>query len=277
MKASLRAVITASSHTFRPTREGDALVDIKAELDSLCRQKHRRVDRFIGLALVGAARCVGSRELTASTGVYLCSGCGPVGNNVAVQEQLFKLHQPPKPFNFVNTLGNIGGFYLSKEFNLDGQSFFLSTPRRAFVTTLRCALTDLALGIVPAALVGVVEEGVYPLDEQRRRLNVADGTPLAEGTHWFLLEKEGEGCPVALKAGGSREEILAELESGEGAIALAAGTDDPRLKSAVDFGPDYHGSLDAALLSRRIEEGNKEKIRLVYGDASGSWQLLDAF
>jgi len=149
----------------------------------------RRIDRFIQLALLGSGECVQGQALAPDCGLYISSGIGPVGNNIQVQQTLWRDHKLPMPFNFVNTLGSSAGYYVAKNLGLSGQSLFISRRGQSFVAALDCVAADLACGAVKQALVGVVEECTLPLNQHRERLELPEGAAVAEGCHWLLLEK----------------------------------------------------------------------------------------
>jgi hypothetical protein len=236
----MKARLLASSHRI----DGIGLApapSLDEALHQACREQHRRIDRFIQLALLGAARCAGGRPLDPSTALYLGSGVGPAGNNIIVQEQICRDKVLPRPFNFVNTLGSSATFFVAKELGLEGQGWWVARRGATFEALLELALTDLELGIAPAALVGVAEECPQPVADQRRRLGVKAETPLAEGSHWLLLEK-----------GGGPESLEAEFEL-QGEALLAALALRWRPEDAVAFGPSVPPELRAELARGRQE------------------------
>ena len=167
--------VLSASHHLQAVREGEPLPALNQALKEVCREHFRRIDRFIQLALLGSARCVGGRMLETGCGVYLGSGFGPIACNVAVQEQMLRDHELPKPFDFVNTLGVSAGFYVAKNFGLTGQNLCISRRGASLEAVLTAALTDLALGAVSQALVGVVEEVTLPLTEHQAAARAVGG------------------------------------------------------------------------------------------------------
>jgi hypothetical protein len=161
--------------------------ELKSALREVVTQPVRRIGRFIQLALVGAGRCVRGRAVPADTAVYLASARGDLGTTVEVLEQLFRDGQAPRPLSFINAVSNAACFYIAQCFGLQGRGSFVCNRYLAFENVLQLALLDLTLGKVPAALVGVVDMVVPPAAEHRRRLEVAAGTPLGEGSHWLWL------------------------------------------------------------------------------------------
>ena len=186
--------VVAAGHYLHTLREGEALPDLTPALKQVCRERPRRVDRFIELALLGSGLCVRGRERNPGCGIYLGSGFGPMASNVAVQEQIFRDRECPKPFDFMNILGASAGFHVAKNLGLTGQNLFVSRRGASLEAALTLAQADLELGVVSQALVGVVEEVTLPLGEHRRRRGLPADTPVAEGSHWLLLEPGGSAA-----------------------------------------------------------------------------------
>lgn len=195
--------ITAVSHYLHSVRDGEALPSLDQALKPLCREPFRRIDRFIQLSLLGTARCVAGHALATDCGLYLGSGLGPMSNNISTQEQLIRDRLIPKPFNFINTLGNSAGYYVAKNLGLSGQNLFISRRGASFQAVLEAALVDLQAGALSQALVGVVEEVTLPLAEHRRRQGLAADTSVAEGSHWLLLEKDAAAGHVLERSQGT--------------------------------------------------------------------------
>jgi hypothetical protein len=183
----MKAVLLSGSHYLHPVGD-QALPSLEQDLRAVCREHHRRVDRFIQLALLGAARCAAGRRLDADCFLYLGSGVGPEGNNIVVQEQICRDHLLPRPFNFVNTLGASATFYVAKDLGLNGQSWWAARRGASLEALLELAFADLELGLCSQALVGVVEECPAPYEDHRRRVGAPADAVLAEGSHWLLLD-----------------------------------------------------------------------------------------
>jgi hypothetical protein len=187
----MRAQLLSASHYLHPVGL-QPLPSLEQDLRAVCREHHRRVDRFIQLALLGAARCAVGRSLDADCFLYLGSGVGPEGNNIVVQEQICRDHLLPRPFNFVNTLGASATFYVAKDLGLDGQAWWVARRGASLEALLELALADLELGLCSQALVGVVEECPAPYEDHRRRVHAPPDAALAEGSHWLLLDTRPE-------------------------------------------------------------------------------------
>lgn len=186
----------AGGHYFQ--RLTDDYPSIDARVTAITRERYRRIDRFVQLALLGAAECVSGRQLAPGCGLYLSSGFGPINSNVLVQDAIHRDSRLPMPFSFVNTLGSSACYHVVKELNLTGEAVMVSRGNGSFSAALMCAYLDLASGLASQVLVGAVEECVLPGDRHRALLRLSDDVAIAEGSHWLLLERdERSGTPVA--------------------------------------------------------------------------------
>jgi|GEM_PF-1825356 len=175
----------------------DVYPSLDARVNAITRERYRRIDRFVQLALLGAAECVAGRQLATDCGLYLSSGFGPINSNVLVQDAIHRDSRLPMPFNFVNTLGSSACYHLVKELNLTGEAVMVARGGASFSSALTCAYADLASGVASQVLVGAVEECVLPGERHRALLRLNDDVAIAEGSHWVLLEREERaGTPV---------------------------------------------------------------------------------
>jgi hypothetical protein len=252
--------VTAAGQVFNPLQDGMPLPSLDADLRQVCREHFRRVDRFIELALLGSGRCAAGKTLDADCGLYLGSGLGPMTGVIATQQQLIRDRELPKPFNFINTLGNSAGYYVARNLGLHGQNLFISRRGASLQALLSSAMLDLQAGVLRQALVGVVEEATLPLAEHRRRQGLPEGISVAEGSHWLLLERDAEaGCGLAMHHAGTRAELDAVAPSGE--------------RMPVTLPGAFHDSLSGAWLIARLQAGAKELV-LLDGDATRGWELF---
>ena len=182
-------VVEAASHLFHPLRDGDELPPLDARLAAVCREKYRRIDRFVQLALVGAGECVAGRAVQPACGLYLSSSIGPIGSNAIVQQSIHRDAKLPMPFNFVNTLGTSAGYHVAKHLDLTSEAIFVSRRGASFEAALACAVADLLSGVASQMLVAAVEECTVPLSRHRELLQLPPSCPLAEGSHWMLLAR----------------------------------------------------------------------------------------
>lgn len=186
--------VVSASHYRHPLADDTMLPSLNDQLQQVCREPPRRIDRFVQLALLGSGRCAAGQALAPDCGVYLGSGFGPMSNNISTQQQLIRDQQIPKPFNFINTLGNSAGFYVAHNLDLSGQNFFISRPAASFTAALSVAIADLIAGVGAQALVGLVDEVTLPLSEHRQRRGLATDVIPAEASHWLLLQAGGSSA-----------------------------------------------------------------------------------
>lgn len=171
--------------------------DLRQALEEVCEERLRRIDRFTQLALLGSGRCVAGVTLAERTGLYISSGFGSIANTIAVQRRIFEEHQIPKPVNFINTLSNSAGYYVARNLDLHSRNLFVGRDAAPTEAAVRLATVDLALGNVEQALVGIVDEGSWPLADHARRLGAAPHAKLAEGSHWLLLQSHSSDASGA--------------------------------------------------------------------------------
>ena len=185
----LSARILATGNYFQPLDDTQALPPLATALAEVCRRRYRRLDRFVQLALLGTGRCARMHAPDARCGLYLGSSQGPLSSNIQVQQAVIAQDVLPTPFSFVNTLGSSAGFYVADNLGLQAHALCISRTHASLEATMATALVDLETGVVDQALVGLVEEAAPPFDAHRRRLGVAPDRTLAEGSHWWLLQR----------------------------------------------------------------------------------------
>lgn len=171
--------------------EHAALPNLRDRLAPLCKERHRRIDRFTQLSLLGSGLCAANLpagiSVDSHTALYISSGLASMSNIVKVQQQIFVHGEPPKPASFINTLSNSAGYYVARNLGLHGKNIFVSRQNSSFEAALQLVALDFAAGASRDALLGVVDECPRPLDHQRQRLRLEEDAPLAEGSHWFFV------------------------------------------------------------------------------------------
>lgn len=283
----MRIGIAAASHYFQPLADGDALPALDALLAEMCREPFRRVDRFIQLALLGSARCTLGVTLQADCGLYLGSGLGPMGSNIATQEQLIRERDIPRPFDFINTLGGSAGYYIASNLGLSAQNVFISRRAASLEAVLSAALADLALGIMTQALVGIVEEATLPLAAHRRRQGLPAGAAVAEGSHWLLLQAgaraasvlDAQRFPSFTACAGYLKSVWRPGDqlrcSGRTESSTAAALQRQFAEvSAPDPKAPFHDSLEAAWVTEFVAAGTAGNLYLASGHPDGDWTLF---
>ncbi|MEW6166693.1 MAG: hypothetical protein AB1651_03200 [Pseudomonadota bacterium] len=187
----------------------DSPTDLRAELQALTGQSFRRINRFIELATYGALRCGRSAGgVGADTALYLVSEAPMLVDCVRALRGVIVDGRPPTPFEFMNISGNMAGFYIAQHLRMNGPQ--LATQRKSAGLEAAVELLQLDSARHRRALCGYVEEGVWPLSEQRERLGLAAGAALAECSHWFYFDAD---CarPRALVDAAPRCETPAEV------------------------------------------------------------------
>lgn len=173
-------------------RLGEHAEDLRARLLELTGQPFRRINRYIELALYGALRCA-HNGVGADTALYLASEAPMLADCVKALRAVVADQRPPTPFEFMNISGNMAGFYIAQQLTMSGPQ--LAVHRSGLSMDAALELLTVQSAQHRRALLGYVEEGVWPLAEQRWRLDLPPGTPLAECSHWLYLDAD---CPKPL-------------------------------------------------------------------------------
>lgn len=285
----LSATVLAASDYLAPLANGAALPVLDERMRSVCRKSFRRVDRFVQLALVGSGNCAAQARLGPGCGIYLGSANGPLISNIRVQQHMLRQHELARPFDFVNTLGSIAGFHIADNLQLEGPNLFVSRRARSLEAALEIALTDLAMGVVEQALVGVIEECPLPVADQRRRLPVADDTVLAEGSHWLLLGSAPQTRQLSItlqrfdNAGALTRYLDMHLtkataiglgRSATPALGQLLDQRGARIVNVTESGLAFHDSIESAWLIGKLAVDGPRDLMLVHGNLEGDGCLL---
>jgi hypothetical protein len=85
---------------------------------------------------------------------------------------------------------------------LEGRSLFVTSRHAPLESALRLAALDMAHDGVRTALVGSADMCTSPLSAHRVRIGVGAGTPVGEGSHWFLLaaDRGSDACLGEVRA-----------------------------------------------------------------------------
>ena len=274
---------------YSPINDQEGLPELRAEVNTVCGERFRRIDRFIQLCLLGAARCAETASLDGKTGLYIGSRFAAVCNTIKVQEQMFVHGQIPKPANFINTLSNSAGYYVARNLNLQGKNIFVSRANASLEAVLELARLDLQNGTVEQALIGVVDEGVPVQADHCQRMGIPGDTALAEGSHWFLLRRHRQTSDA------EKESALATITEVQVLpdepslrrwldkhLAQHANTfiySDPLKPAALNTGElglalyepalDYYPSRTGGALIRFIQEKKQAALITLCGDEAG--------
>lgn len=199
--------IAAVFHHAAPLDETPG--DQRARLQALTGQSFRRINRYIGLAIYGALHCGrAAGGVGADTALYLASEAPMLSDCVRALRGGVAGGRPPTPFEFMNISGNMAGFYIAQHLRMNGPQ--LATHRKGAGLEAALELLQIDSARHRRALLGYVEEGVWPLAEQRIRLGLANGASMRECSHWLYLDAD-RAAPLALLDSASRCETHDEL------------------------------------------------------------------
>lgn len=168
---------------------GDAPKDLRARLKEMTGQNFRRINRFIELALVGAISCRDRANVIApDTALYLACDSPMLADSIKILQGIQNERRPPSPFEFMNVSGNMAGYYVANQLGLNGPQLAVHRNHAALEAALE--LLMLQSHQHRRALIGYVEEGVWPLAEQRIRHRYAAEASLFECSHWFYFDDD---------------------------------------------------------------------------------------
>lgn len=182
-------IVAAGGITLNAEEEACALAPHFARIG---RKAPRRSSRFDQLALLGALLTMPdhSENLPDDSPLYLATGQGNVADTAQILEGLYRRHEAPMPFGFINVSSNLAGFHVASALGLHGPNLTLSRRRFAFGATLELALADASGGRLRQGLIGGVDACCWPLEAHRQRLGLDMGAPLGEGSHWLIVDQE---------------------------------------------------------------------------------------
>lgn len=225
-------IAAAFSHEATLDERAD---DLRARLLDLTGQSFRRINRYIELALYGALRCAHG-GVGADTALYLASEAPMLADCVKALRGVIAERRPPTPFEFMNISGNMAGFYIAQQLAMSGPQ--LAVHRSGASMDAALELLTVQSAQHRRALLGYVEEGIWPLTEQRWRLDLPDGATLAECSHWLYLDAD---CARPLATIGDMQ-----VCDGRDALAacLRAMPDDCRVLLGSGCTPEDAAALD---------------------------------
>lgn len=165
----------------------DPSVDIKQECKKVASSYIRRTDRFIQLGILGVS---GIKDISSDTALYLVSGQGDLSVFCRLCEQRYIEKTPPKPVDFINSLSNTAGFYISKYLGLDSSNLNLSHQSFVVENALRLSSAKLSLKRESQILLGGIDERASETSSPHRYLDLNDDVAIGEGSNWLLLSQE---------------------------------------------------------------------------------------
>ncbi|KJY81665.1 hypothetical protein TW81_17295 [Vibrio galatheae] len=169
----------------------NSVVDIKQVCKKVAPNYIRRTDRFIQLGILGVSDIT---DLASHTALYLVSGQGDLAVFNRSCEQRYIDKTPPKPVDFINSLSNTAGFYLSKYLGLDSENLNLSHHGFVVENALRLAQAKLNLERDKQILLGGIDECPDDMTSPLNYLGLSDEVQIGEGSSWLLLNQEQSGA-----------------------------------------------------------------------------------
>lgn len=200
---------------------------LKKELERTSGEKFRRVNHFCLLALAGIFRLPNLRNTDAECALYVGTKNGCVRDVVKMLKQMYTESLLPMPFTFLGTSTGMAGFYISQTLGLRGANITVSNPNGAFEHALSMACMDMEMKKTTSALIGCVDEGVYPLDLFKKAIGYCDDMPLLEGGCWLKLTVSCNDPLAMIYAKGSFKTFLdvqsyLSAQSFEGQVTVIA-------------------------------------------------------
>ena len=174
------------------------LVDIKAQCKLIAPKFIRRTDQFIQLAILGVEQIKRNTKIDANCALYLTSGQGNIGVFQRLCEQNFIDKMPPKPVDFINSLSNTAGFYVSQFLNLESKNSNLSHLCFVVEMALLLAKSDLLLNKEESILLGGVDQLLPSPALSRAALGLSNDDQLGQGSNWVLLKKNRESALASI-------------------------------------------------------------------------------
>ena len=176
----------------------DQLVDIKSECKKVAPKFIRRTDTFIQLAILGVEQIQRRTAIPDNSALYLTSGQGNTGVFQRLCEQRFIEKSPPKPVDFINSLSNTAGFYISQFLNLNSKISNYANHGFVVEMALLLAESDLRLGQEDSVLLGAVDQYLQPKSFAVDALGLNKQCRLGAGSNWMLLNGYRENALASI-------------------------------------------------------------------------------
>lgn len=282
--------ILSTSHLLITATEPQA--DLKSQFRDPGFPRPRRVSRYTELALLGAQNCTKGRDnIPEHCAVYLASIQGQTAQATDLIRQIIKEKDDIMPLSFINVSSNMAGFSIAQVLNLSGRNNAVTNKGLAFEIALEMALLDLMMGVVPMALVGVVEECSFPLAEHQKRLGLDSKARLSEGSAWLLLSAQamdGALCKCRYSKRFSSVDVLLEsltlLDIPDNATVMVGTTITLQLTAqlqhhfsswiTIDNKQAYNRSLAIFNLIEHLQQNSTIPLFYINGDSINGYLLF---
>ena len=189
---------------------------LKEELKRHTDTYFRRISKFVLLALIGACSCAARRPLEQDTAIYLTTENGNLADTESVLSQIYRRHSLPLPFNFINTMANTASFYIAQGLGLCGRNISVSSQNLSFERGLELLKTDMDLGFVRHALIGLVDEATASASQFAASSGVSNAqVNQIDRSCWLYVSTESDGAigeVTAIRSFKAQDEAILWLE-----------------------------------------------------------------
>ncbi len=189
----------------------ESSIELKKELEQTAGQKFRRVNHFILLALTAVFRLPNLSMIDPMCSLYLGTSNGCARDTLNMLKQMYRDTQLPMPFTFMGISTNMAGFHIGQNLRLSGSNLTVSNLKDPFGQALALACMDIEMGKTSSALVGYVDEGVFPPDKFKQVMDKSKYDCLLEGGGWLKLSLACAN-PLAVIIARESFKTLAEVE-----------------------------------------------------------------
>ena len=255
LRTGICAVLKLVAHASFEQLISDAPQPLRAMVESETGKRFRRVNRYIELCLIGAARCL--RKLPTppppDTALYLCSDTGMLDQTASLMHRMQSRHGVPKPYEFMNLSGTMAAFQVAQHFTLTGPQLCLHGQHDSLEQALQ--LMFLRSSHHRRALVGVVEEGCWPLATHRQRLEY--NSESTEHSHWFYFDQDAT-APMAVithcESGSDLKAVISEADLAKDRCRVSGSVRGRWRAPLADWGRRLH--MEPIERDARISEGS---------------------
>ncbi len=173
-------------------------LDIKKELKQRYKIDTRRQDRFIHLAVYGAALLKQKCEISANDELYLTSGVGNIDIVQKTNTYMFEESEALKLFDFINLLGNTTSYYVAKTLGITGKNIFQISDNFTYINTLLSIYSSLRES-KKDAIICTIDLISNPEQSIKRVLGVDEETKVVSSVNYQKLSLKKEGAIASIE------------------------------------------------------------------------------